>query len=167
MHNYSASLIRDLEPGLRRSSKKTINHLLQFGGRNSAIPYTFCSNLSTTHEYFNLYIHKNTWALSLASTNQTEGMEVTAVVLYKGALAYYTVSKRSEESYVAHLLMYNGDDQNNPPRLISFEKSGRHCTGDIEDQNLMDDICYAVKEKFIDPTHPSYGRNPGAPFARL
>lgn len=72
-------------------------------------------------------------------------MEVTAVVLHKGALAHYTVHTNSDERYEAHLVRYKGAPENEPPQDIEFSKRGRHCTGSTEEQDLMDDICNAVQ----------------------
>jgi hypothetical protein len=76
-----------------------------------------------------------------------EVMEVTAVVLHRGALAHYTVSERGRDRFDAHLLMYGGDPASSPPQQVSLEKQGRHCIGNVEDIELLDDIYYAVKEK--------------------
>lgn len=72
-------------------------------------------------------------------------MNKTAVVLHKGALAHYTVRSEDEEHYEAHLVRYTGAPENEPPQDIEFSKTGRHCTGSTEEQDLMDDICNAVQ----------------------
>jgi hypothetical protein len=72
-------------------------------------------------------------------------MEVIAVVLHKGALAHYTVSRGNGESYTAHLIRYGGDVRNKPPRHLHFIEEGRHCSGDTNNQELMDDLCYTAK----------------------
>ncbi|MER3463553.1 MAG: hypothetical protein C4329_03160 [Chitinophagaceae bacterium] len=77
-------------------------------------------------------------------------MDVTAVVLYQGALAYYTVSRQGDGKYVAHLLNYSKGQELEPPQTIHFWNNGRHCSGNIEDDNLMDEIWLAVKDKFKD-----------------
>ena len=74
-------------------------------------------------------------------------MEITAVVLYQGALAYYTVSRQGDGTYVARLLSYCGAQGSEPPPTIHFWSDGRHCDGSIEDGELMDDLWLAVKEK--------------------
>ncbi len=74
-------------------------------------------------------------------------MEVTAVVLHKGALAHYTVTKTSSSYYSAHLIRYGGDVCNKPPRHLHFMEEGRHCSGNINDQELMDDLCYTAKQQ--------------------
>lgn len=74
-------------------------------------------------------------------------MEVTAVVLHKGALAYYTVAKENGELYIAHLVRYGGDTRNKPPKHLHFVEEGRHCTGTANNQELMDDLCYTVKQQ--------------------
>jgi uncharacterized protein (UPF0262 family) len=75
-------------------------------------------------------------------------MEVTVVVLHKGALAHYTVSKEHDSTYSAHLIRYGGEVRNKPPRHLQFVDVGRHCTGNCDSQALMDDLCYTAKEHF-------------------
>ena len=72
-------------------------------------------------------------------------MEVTAVVLYKGALAHYTVTKNCEQDYEARLLEYRGTVENGPPDVIHFVKEGRHCIGDTAEQDLMDELYSTVQ----------------------
>ncbi len=74
-------------------------------------------------------------------------MEVTAVVLHKGALAHYTVAEEGRDRFVAQLLAYNGNPNSSPPKQVSLEKHGRHCTGNVEDVELLDELYYAAKEK--------------------
>ncbi len=92
-------------------------------------------------------------------------MEVTAVVIYKGALAYYNVSKQREDAFNAHLIKYNGH-QDYPPQHILLTKEGRHWTGNVSNKELLDDLGYAaeleVKRKIEEPfyrkrdgSHPS------------
>ena len=71
-------------------------------------------------------------------------MEVTAVVIYKGALAYYNVSEQRGEAFNAHLVKYNGEEDH-PPRYILLKKEGRHWTGDINNKELLDDLGYAAE----------------------
>jgi hypothetical protein len=73
-------------------------------------------------------------------------MEVTAIVIYKGALAHYHVAMHEEGRHVARLLLYSGEEQNQPPPTVTFHKNGRHCEGSVE-QDLMDDLCDAVKNQ--------------------
>lgn len=77
---------------------------------------------------------------------QTLGdMKITAVVLHKDSLAHYTVSEKEDGSFEAHLLRYSGERRDAPPQMIRFVKDGRHCTGDTDEQELMDELCAAVK----------------------
>jgi len=71
-------------------------------------------------------------------------MDVTTVVLHKGALAHYVVHSE-DRRFEAHLIRYSGARENEPPHDIAFQKAGRHCTGSTEEQDLMDDLCYAVE----------------------
>lgn len=72
-------------------------------------------------------------------------MEVTAIVLHKGALAHYTVHTEGDEHFEAHLIRYKGAPENEPPHDIEFDREGRHCTGSTPEQDLMDDIFNAVQ----------------------
>lgn len=74
-------------------------------------------------------------------------MDVTAVVIHKGALARYTVSQQDGNRFVAHLLLYSGDPASAPPQHINLEKHGRHCKGNVDDEALLDDIYYAAKDE--------------------
>jgi hypothetical protein len=74
-------------------------------------------------------------------------MEVTAVVLHRGALARYMVAESGKDGFVAHLLAYSGDPASSPPQQVSLQKEGRHCMGNVDDVGLMDEIYFAVKEK--------------------
>ncbi|MBB1284628.1 hypothetical protein HRH25_09610 [Flavisolibacter sp. BT320] len=74
-------------------------------------------------------------------------MEVTAVVLHRGALAHYTVTLEGKDKFVARLLIYNGDPASTPPEQVQVERQGRHCIGNIEDEALLDELYYAAREK--------------------
>ncbi len=94
-------------------------------------------------------------------------MDVTAVVLHEGALAYYTVTDNGEKGYVASLLEYRGLPEKMPPQKLSFIKQGRHCLGDVENQELMDDIFDAVKFKYTQSSPSLTGHNPGSPYVSI
>ena len=74
-------------------------------------------------------------------------MNITAVILHRGALAHYTVSQMEERRFVAQLLKYGGDPASSPPQQVSLEKIGRHCVGNVVDVGLMDDLYYAASEE--------------------
>lgn len=74
-------------------------------------------------------------------------MDVTAVIFHKGALARYTVEEKGKDKFVAHLLAYGGDPASSPPAQLSLQKQGRHCSGTIDDEVLLDDIYYAAIEQ--------------------
>jgi hypothetical protein len=74
-------------------------------------------------------------------------MEVAVVVIFQKALAHYTVAVREDGTYSAGLTKYKGSRQNEPPHRIWFKKQGRHCIGDIDDQELMDDLDHAVQSR--------------------
>jgi hypothetical protein len=94
-------------------------------------------------------------------------MDFTAVVLYKGALTHYTVKMQVNGTYEAGLLKYTGEVQNCPPLNICFTKEGRHCIGDINDQDLLDDIYHAVKSKQEKGGLLKPGSNPGIPYVEI
>lgn len=94
-------------------------------------------------------------------------MEVTAVVLYKGALVHYTVTKQSDQEYVGRLLKYKGTPENEPPQVIHFQKDGRHCTGDTVEQDLMDDLYNTVQYQMKGIFPNLNGSNPRSPYVRI
>ncbi len=74
-------------------------------------------------------------------------MEVTAVVLHDGALAHYDVEIGRGGVCTAHLSSYRGDNNRQPPLRIVLRKEGRHWVGDISNDNLSQDLGYAVELK--------------------
>ena len=74
-------------------------------------------------------------------------MEVTAAVLYNGALAHYDVQLRDERECIAKLSSYNGNPLQTPPREIKIRKEGRHWVSSETGGPLADDIGYAVELK--------------------
>ena len=75
-------------------------------------------------------------------------MVTQAAVLYKGALAQYRVRKEEDGGFTAQLLHYKGCINDAPPKEVHFIKDGRHCTGNTEEQELMDDLYETVKTHF-------------------
>ena len=74
-------------------------------------------------------------------------MEVTAAVLYDGALAHYDVHVRSERECVARLSSFNGNPAHMPPSQLKLRKEGRHWVSSDTDSSLPDDLGYAVELK--------------------
>ena len=74
-------------------------------------------------------------------------MEVTAVVLYSGALAQYEVSMQDGGRCYAQLSSYKGSPSQEPPRHITLKKEGRHWVSNDVDNRLSDDLGYAVELK--------------------
>jgi hypothetical protein len=72
-------------------------------------------------------------------------MEVTAAVLFGGALAHYDVRIEGSGECSARLSSYNGSQQ--PPQRITLKKEGRHWVSSDVDHNLSDDLGYAVELK--------------------
>lgn len=74
-------------------------------------------------------------------------MEVTAAVLYDGALAHYEVRIQGERECFAQLSNYNGNPTHQPPHTINLRKEGRHWVSTDADLHLADDLGYAVELK--------------------
>ena len=74
-------------------------------------------------------------------------MEVTAVVLYDGALAHYEVSIEGNGICKARLSRYNGSPEHTPARNITLHKEGRHWVSDNTNPVLSDDLGYAIEIK--------------------
>lgn len=74
-------------------------------------------------------------------------MAFTAIVLFRGSLAHYSVTIENDGTYVAALQKYSGKTGTLPPSAIVFKKQGRHCMGNCGEQDLMDDIYEAVQSK--------------------
>jgi hypothetical protein len=74
-------------------------------------------------------------------------MEVTAVVLYKGALATYEVDMDPGGKWVAYLSEYKGRAPNRPPEKLTLRKEGRHWVSYEADRSLADELGYAVEIK--------------------
>lgn len=75
-------------------------------------------------------------------------MVTQAAVLYKGALAHYRVRKEVDRGFTAQLLYYKGRPSDAPPKEVEFVKDGRHCTGNTNEQELIDDLYETVKTHF-------------------
>ncbi|ANE50920.1 hypothetical protein SY85_10810 [Flavisolibacter tropicus] len=95
----------------------------------------------------------------IVSYSVNASMEISAVVMYKGALAYYIVDKGSGQLYKAHLTRYGGAPINEPPSHLQFIEEGRHCFGNTNNQELMDELCYTVKQQ-IGGNIPPQQQNP-------
>ena len=74
-------------------------------------------------------------------------MEVTAAVLYGGSLAHYDVRVESGGECYAQLSSYKGSAANEPPQYIKLYKEGRHWVSSDGDNQLSDDLGYAVELK--------------------
>ena len=74
-------------------------------------------------------------------------MEVTAVVLYGGALAHYDVRVGKTGECYAQLSSYNGNPSQTPPREMVLKKQGRHWVSDNGELALSDELGYAVELK--------------------
>jgi hypothetical protein len=91
-------------------------------------------------------------------------MEVTAAVLYDGALAHYDVQVRGDRECVATLSSYNGNSSSRPPRELVLRKEGRHWVSTSAAGHLPDDLGYAVELK-VKPLMEGRRRNGGHPAA--
>jgi len=74
-------------------------------------------------------------------------MEVTAAVLYGGALAHYEVSIENNGICKARLAEYKGNPENHPPEQVVLKKEGRHWISKDGNRELSEDIGYAVELK--------------------
>jgi hypothetical protein len=74
-------------------------------------------------------------------------MEVTAAVLYGGALAHYDVNIENRGICTARLTEYKGNPQQAPPAQLTLMKEGRQWVSNEADRNLSSDIGYAVEIK--------------------
>ncbi|MER3463292.1 MAG: hypothetical protein C4329_01575 [Chitinophagaceae bacterium] len=72
-------------------------------------------------------------------------MEVTAVVLYDGALAQYDVEIKEDGNCSAYLTNYKGNQR--PPEQINLRKEGRSWVSDVSEKNLLDDLTYSIELK--------------------
>ena len=86
-------------------------------------------------------------------------MEVTAAVLYDGALAHYDVNIEREGVCVAQLASYKGHDGHQPPERLTIRKEGRHWVSNDGNRHLAQDIGYAVEIKVPKEVMQSAGRN--------
>ena len=74
-------------------------------------------------------------------------MEMTAVVLYEGALAHFDVEVGRNGVCTARLARYNGKPGSAPTEIIRLHKEGRHWVSDNTDSTLSDDLGYAIEQK--------------------
>lgn len=74
-------------------------------------------------------------------------MEVTAAVLFGGSLAHYDVQVESGSECYAQLSSYKGSPSHRPPQHIKLRKEGRHWVSSDVDNQLSDDLGYAVELK--------------------
>ncbi|HVF82026.1 MAG TPA: hypothetical protein VM884_08835 [Flavisolibacter sp.] len=74
-------------------------------------------------------------------------MEVTAAVLFGGSLAHYDVRVESGSECYAQLSSYKGSPSQQPPQHIKLYKEGRHWVSSDVDNQLSDDLGYAVELK--------------------
>lgn len=74
-------------------------------------------------------------------------MEVTAAVLYSGSLAHYDVRVESGNECYAQLSSYKGNTAQQPPQQIRLYKEGRHWVSSEGENQLSDDLGYAVELK--------------------
>jgi hypothetical protein len=74
-------------------------------------------------------------------------MEMTAVVLYEGALAHYEVEIGRDGICTARLSRYNGNQEHSPAKEIVLQKEGRHWVANDSNFELSDDLGYAIEIK--------------------
>lgn len=86
-------------------------------------------------------------------------MEVTAAVLYDGALAHYDVNIERGGVCVARLASYKGSNGQRPPERLTLHKEGRHWVSNEGSRNLAEDIGYAVELKVPREVIQNVGRS--------
>jgi len=74
-------------------------------------------------------------------------MEVTAAVLYGGALAHYDVNIENRGVCLARLASYKGNPDNMPPQMVTLRKEGRRWISQEAGRDLAEDLGYAVELK--------------------
>jgi hypothetical protein len=74
-------------------------------------------------------------------------MEMTAVVLYEGALAHFDVEVGRNGDCTARLARYNGNASVAPTQPIRLHKEGRHWVSEDINSSLSDDLGYAIELK--------------------
>lgn len=89
-------------------------------------------------------------------------MEMTAVVLYEGALAHYDVSIGENGQCYARLQRYNGRQENSPPQKLVLHKERRRWVADDRYRDLSDELGYAIESK-AKPILESRNRSGGHP----
>lgn len=72
-------------------------------------------------------------------------MEVTAVILYNDAFAYYSVVQETNTVFSAHLFSYSGELSSMPPAFIRAEVKEEGMQSNISDMALIEDILRAVR----------------------
>lgn len=72
-------------------------------------------------------------------------MEVTAVILYNEAFAYYSVVQEANTVFTAHLFSYSGELRSMPPAFIRGEVQEGGMKSNISDVSLIEDILRAAR----------------------
>jgi hypothetical protein len=72
-------------------------------------------------------------------------MEVTAVILYNDAFAYYSVVQETNTVFTAHLFSYSGERFSMPPSFIRAEVQEGGMKSNISDVSLVNDILRAAR----------------------
>lgn len=71
-------------------------------------------------------------------------MDLTAVVLHKNALAYYTVTEKESGQLVAHLLSYSGRLSDAPKPFLQLKEGSGTTEALADETELINSIQYAV-----------------------
>ncbi|MES2882711.1 MAG: hypothetical protein V4676_11220 [Bacteroidota bacterium] len=74
-------------------------------------------------------------------------MEMTAVVLHRGALAHYEVAIADNGLCYAYLQKYSGSTEDLPPRQLTLHKERRRWVADARYKDLSDELGYAIEMK--------------------
>jgi hypothetical protein len=72
-------------------------------------------------------------------------MNRTIQVLHEGGLALYTIDEEENGDFTAHLLQYNGNPALTPPQDLFVCKEGKLRKKEVNNQELLEDISYAIE----------------------
>ncbi|HEX6333959.1 MAG TPA: hypothetical protein VFZ78_07015 [Flavisolibacter sp.] len=92
--------------------------------------------------------------MRLIQRDNTNIMELKAVVAYDGGVAHYSVSPESTGLYQARLEKYEGSGDRTPPEELILVRGVRHWSGSTEQQVLLDELGRAIESRERED-HPS------------
>lgn len=83
-------------------------------------------------------------------------MEIKAVVMYRGAIAHYSITQENEGIFTAHLNRYDGRVDHHPPYKLTLIKGLGAWSGSIDDPTLLNNLGRVIEKKVngADPLFP-------------